>query len=301
LGDCAAGKSSASTAFARRVSESGGKKSSGSVTATDASRGAIERPPASAASQIARTRRAPRKAGRGSPALGARGQRLRAARAFAPGRSAMPIWAGERDRSDSARPRLPGPGGHGYVGPPRASGAVPHGGRAGGGGADRGGAARGRGPRALAARDRGDGARLSGAARRARFALSPRGRRRAAVARVAPARPGAPVTHRPDALPVTIADAAAALRRRELSSQELTAAVLARADRLDPLLGTYLARFDETALAAAKQADADFAAGIDRGPLQGIPVGVKDILATLEGPTTAQSLVLDRAWGRGSD
>ena len=105
----------------------------------------------------------------------------------------------------------------------------------------------------------------------------------------------------PGALPRTIAEAGATLRRRELSSQELVAGLLERADRLDPVLGTYLARFDDAALAAAKQADADFAAGIDRGPLQGIPLGVKDILATVEGPTTAQSLVLDRAWGAGRD
>jgi aspartyl-tRNA(Asn)/glutamyl-tRNA(Gln) amidotransferase subunit A len=35
--------------------------------------------------------------------------------------------------------------------------------------------------------------------------------------------------------------------------------------------------------------------------LHGIPVGVKDILPAREGPTTAQSLVLDRAWGEGRD
>ena len=65
--------------------------------------------------------------------------------------------------------------------------------------------------------------------------------------------------------------------------------------------GTYVARFDETALAAAAQADADFAAGVDRGPLQGIPLGVKDIIAAREGATTACSKVLDPDWGRGVD
>ena len=60
-------------------------------------------------------------------------------------------------------------------------------------------------------------------------------------------------------------------------------------------------RFDETALAAAAQADADFAAGVDRGPLQGIPLGVKDIIAAREGATTACSKVLDPDWGRGVD
>src|SRR5262249_59078659 len=51
----------------------------------------------------------------------------------------------------------------------------------------------------------------------------------------------------------------------------------------------------------ARQADADFAAGVDRGPLQGIPIGVKDIIATKDAPTTANSRVLDRAWGQRDD
>ena len=102
-------------------------------------------------------------------------------------------------------------------------------------------------------------------------------------------------------LPLTLSDAAAALRRGDASSVELTTALFERADELDPVLGTYMTRFDETALAAAAQADADFAAGTDRGPLQGIPLGVKDIIAAREGPTTACSLVLDPNWGRGVD
>src|SRR5262245_63745440 len=102
-------------------------------------------------------------------------------------------------------------------------------------------------------------------------------------------------------LPCTIADAARAFRSGQLTSADLTAALLARAHAANEKLGAFIQIADETALAAAKQADADFAAGIDRGPLQGIPLGVKDILATLEGPTTAQSLVLDRSWGGRAD
>jgi aspartyl-tRNA(Asn)/glutamyl-tRNA(Gln) amidotransferase subunit A len=103
------------------------------------------------------------------------------------------------------------------------------------------------------------------------------------------------------ALPTTITKAATALRSGHLSSVELTTALMARADALDATLGTYVARFDETALVAAEQADADFAAGIDRGPLQGIPLGIKDIIAAREGATTACSRVLDPDWGRGID
>ncbi len=58
---------------------------------------------------------------------------------------------------------------------------------------------------------------------------------------------------------------------------------------------------DATAPTEAAQADKDFKAGVDRGPLQGIPLGIKDIIATDNAPTTAQSLVLDPAWGEQGD
>lgn len=96
-------------------------------------------------------------------------------------------------------------------------------------------------------------------------------------------------------------DAASRIRSRELTSVELTTAVLARADALDARLGTYLARFDDQALSAAATADRELAAGVDRGPLHGIPVAVKDNVAAREGPTTAQSLVFDSSWAREKD
>ncbi len=101
--------------------------------------------------------------------------------------------------------------------------------------------------------------------------------------------------------PWTIESAAVALRAGEVTSEELVQAMLAGADALDEQLGVYLARFDSQALAAARQADAERAAGVDRGPLHGIPVGIKDIIATDEGPTTCQSLVLPPDWGEQGD
>ena len=98
-----------------------------------------------------------------------------------------------------------------------------------------------------------------------------------------------------------IAELAAALRAGEVTSVGLVEAYQRATDELDPALGTYLARFDEAALEAAAAADAELAAGRDRGPLHGIPLGIKDIIATDEGPTTAQSLVLDPAWGAAGD
>ncbi|MGE3360359.1 MAG: amidase [Acidimicrobiia bacterium] len=103
------------------------------------------------------------------------------------------------------------------------------------------------------------------------------------------------------ALPLTITDAAAALRDGELSSVALTEACLAAADRLDGDLGAYVTRYDETALAAAALADEELAAGVDKGPLHGIPIGIKDIIACREGQTTANSVVFDPDWYAGRD
>jgi aspartyl-tRNA(Asn)/glutamyl-tRNA(Gln) amidotransferase subunit A len=99
--------------------------------------------------------------------------------------------------------------------------------------------------------------------------------------------------------PLTITDAAAALRSGSLTAVGLAERSIAQADRLDDAVGIYISRFDEQLLEAAAAADADLAAGKDVGPLHGIPLGIKDIITTREGETTAQSLVLDRSWGRG--
>lgn len=102
-------------------------------------------------------------------------------------------------------------------------------------------------------------------------------------------------------LPRTIEEAATALRAKDISSVELLTECIAKADALDAALGTYIVRFDETAMVAAKTADEELATGLDRGPLHGIPLGVKDIITTDEGPTTAQSLILDPTWGDQGD
>lgn len=101
--------------------------------------------------------------------------------------------------------------------------------------------------------------------------------------------------------PLSISDAARLLRDGSLTSVELTTRCLSVADELDGELGTYVSRFDRQALAAAAGADAELAAGEDRGALHGIPVGVKDIIAAREGPTTAQSSAMDPDWGAGRD
>jgi aspartyl-tRNA(Asn)/glutamyl-tRNA(Gln) amidotransferase subunit A len=102
-------------------------------------------------------------------------------------------------------------------------------------------------------------------------------------------------------LPTTIREAAADLRAGRHTAVGLTAALLERTKSLNPTLGAFVTVTAEHALEAAAAADRDFAAGVDRGPLQGIPLAVKDIIATRDAPTTANSRVLDPAWGAGVD
>jgi aspartyl-tRNA(Asn)/glutamyl-tRNA(Gln) amidotransferase subunit A len=101
--------------------------------------------------------------------------------------------------------------------------------------------------------------------------------------------------------PLTIQDAAARLGSGNLTSVALVEHMIDEADRLDPILGVFLRRFNDAALAAAREADLEREAGNARGPLHGIPFGIKDILAAREGPTTGQSLVTSRTWGPGRD
>ena len=101
--------------------------------------------------------------------------------------------------------------------------------------------------------------------------------------------------------PLTITSAGAALREGTVTAVELLQAASEAADRWDVRLGAYLSRYDETALAAAAVADDELAAGIDKGPLHGIPIGIKDIIATVEGPTTGNSVVNDPTWWEGTD
>src|SRR3954466_14080066 len=78
----------------------------------------------------------------------------------------------------------------------------------------------------------------------------------------------------------TIADAARLIEKRELSAVELTNALLRRIDAFDPQLSTFITLTRERALEEARQADKDIAAGRYRGPLHGIPIGLKDLYYT---------------------
>lgn len=103
------------------------------------------------------------------------------------------------------------------------------------------------------------------------------------------------------AAPLTLTEAVGAMRAGTLSATTLVSEAIAAADREDERLGVYMARFDEPALAAAAAADAAYAAGGELPPMLGVPLGIKDIIVTTEGPTTGQSLVHDTTWNADTD
>lgn len=80
------------------------------------------------------------------------------------------------------------------------------------------------------------------------------------------------------------------MRRRKISSTNLTEMYLTRLKRYDPLLHFVITLTEERALNQAREADADITRGHYRGPLHGLPWGAKDLLAVKGYPTT---------WGAG--
>ena len=79
---------------------------------------------------------------------------------------------------------------------------------------------------------------------------------------------------------LTIAEAARLIAVRELSPVELTQALLRRIDLLDPQINAFITVTAERALSQATAAEAEIAAGRYRGPLHGIPFGLKDLYNT---------------------
>ena len=75
-----------------------------------------------------------------------------------------------------------------------------------------------------------------------------------------------------------LAEAGAALRSGTLTSVALLDAVLARIAVREPELRAFVTVYEETARQAAAEADAALAAGVDRGPLHGLPIAIKDLI-----------------------
>ncbi|RIK45794.1 MAG: amidase [Chloroflexi bacterium] len=85
---------------------------------------------------------------------------------------------------------------------------------------------------------------------------------------------------------LTVRELGALLRRRETTPLELTRLYLERLDTLGRRLNALVTLTEERALREAAQAERELNAGLDRGPLHGIPWGAKDLLAADGYPTT---------------
>ena len=90
-----------------------------------------------------------------------------------------------------------------------------------------------------------------------------------------------------DLVYVSIAELSDRIRNKDISPVEVVQATLDRIDRLEPQLNAYNTVFADQAVAEARQAEADIGRGDYRGPLHGIPIGIKDIYEC--GPTTCGS------------
>ncbi|MGA1984190.1 MAG: amidase [Acidobacteriaceae bacterium] len=88
----------------------------------------------------------------------------------------------------------------------------------------------------------------------------------------------------------TVRELGELVRRRKVSSLDLTEMYLARLKKYDPVLHFVITLTEDRARAQAKEADKDLAAGKYRSILQGLPWGGKDLLAAKGYPTT---------WGAG--
>lgn len=91
----------------------------------------------------------------------------------------------------------------------------------------------------------------------------------------------------------TLAALAAQLESGSLSSVELTQAMIDRVEAVDDRVNAFISTDPEDALAQAKASDLRRAAGEARGPLDGIPIALKDVIAVRDQPLTAASKMLE--------
>jgi len=87
----------------------------------------------------------------------------------------------------------------------------------------------------------------------------------------------------------SILESSESLRKREVSPVELTRQCLAQIEKLNPTLNAFITVTAESALAAARTAEAEILRGHWRGPLHGIPLALKDLIDTAGIRTTGAS------------
>ena len=92
---------------------------------------------------------------------------------------------------------------------------------------------------------------------------------------------------------LSIGEASRLIKKKEISPKELAESVLGRIEKLDGTLNSYITVMGEKALDSAKTAEEEIAAGRYRGPLHGIPLGLKDIFVMKGVPATCGSKMLE--------
>jgi aspartyl-tRNA(Asn)/glutamyl-tRNA(Gln) amidotransferase subunit A len=91
---------------------------------------------------------------------------------------------------------------------------------------------------------------------------------------------------------LTIVEAGRLIEGKELSPIELIESRIDRITRLDSSLNSFICVLAEQALAEARAAEAEITSGHYRGPLHGIPIGLKDLYETAGVATTGHSKVM---------
>ena len=89
----------------------------------------------------------------------------------------------------------------------------------------------------------------------------------------------------------TIAELARALRERQVTAEAITERSLQQIADRNPSINAFITVMADEALAGARAADRELAAGRDRGPLHGVPISLKDIIDVAGISTTAASRV----------
>ena len=92
-----------------------------------------------------------------------------------------------------------------------------------------------------------------------------------------------------DSIWLSLSDASRLIRDKKVSPVELTQSCLKRIERLNPKLNAFITVTAESALAQAREAEADIQRSHWRGPLHGVPIALKDLFDTAGVRTTAAS------------
>ncbi|MEE8517938.1 MAG: amidase, partial [Dehalococcoidia bacterium] len=90
---------------------------------------------------------------------------------------------------------------------------------------------------------------------------------------------------------LTVADLSKRIASKELSPVDVVEAFIERTEATESKLNAWITRLPDQARAAAKQAESEITAGNYKGPLHGVPIGLKDLFWTKGVRTTSGSVI----------